>query len=176
MRGWKVNRYYDFPESPPPPPPPQPPATYGPVHAVDGVRSSEVYEREVDLSPPHWNQREGGRSDPWRELSCILTRQNIQKLKLYTKQKLYTNTMIRFNKKSIFLKNTKVPPCVALGLYVNREPSIYRVSKAPLVPARGNCVSEKKTGVRKKKGSKVNSKLGVVTGRVATKCRWGRYN
>ena len=31
----------------------------------------------------------------------------------------------------------------------------------------------KKTGVRTKKRSKVYSELGVVTGRVATKCRWG---
>ena len=31
-----------------PPTPSQPPATCGPVYAVDGVRSSEMYEREVD--------------------------------------------------------------------------------------------------------------------------------
>ena len=49
-RGREGNRYYDFRESPPPS---QPPATCDPVHAVDGVRSSEVCEREVDLPPPH---------------------------------------------------------------------------------------------------------------------------
>ena len=42
--------------------PSRPPATCDPVHAVDGMRSSEVCEREVDPPPPpppppHWNQR-----------------------------------------------------------------------------------------------------------------------
>ena len=129
----------------------QPSATCGLVHVVDGVRSSEVYEREVDLPAPHWNQREGGRSDPWRELSCILTIQIIQKLKLYTKRKLYTNTKIRFKKKTFFKKHqSSALRGPNLGLYVNGEPSIYRVSKTPWVPARGNWASDKSCGVGKK--------------------------
>ena len=88
-----------------PPTPSQPPATCGPAHVEDGVRSNEMYEREIDLPPtplePAGEGGGGGRSDPWPELSCILTIQNIQKIKLYTQQKLYTHTKIRF-KKDIF--------------------------------------------------------------------------
>ena len=56
----KGNRYYDFQIHPP------------------RVMWSEVWKKEVDLSQPRRNQREGGRSESFPAISPV---QNIQKVK-----------------------------------------------------------------------------------------------